>query len=361
MPNEFDFESPLNKLLSDVIPRFAEGHLQRESQERMALEEISFRENESRLDRLQLTEEADSARKASAEQARLARVQTQQEIDIQKDTLKFNKNRAIEKDRATNDQSILESLDDLTPIQFLERTETMTLSTGIGNQTLGDRRIIAKNKVDNSLEIKGLSDLLINKRAKTIFLKKVDSGDISGAMEFFESTPNDLSPQDKIEAGFIAQNITSLLSEKALATDERKIELGDEIELERESLRELYGKKKAKDDLSLIEKKVINIMANASGISKDEFKKGGKGEALITKFAMEQGDADLSDSELIELAKIVSKKPKKTSLELFQESTREKINRKHAKKRKSDIESILELNRRAKDKGFSIDDIMMGF
>jgi len=362
MPNEFDFESPLNKLLSNVIPRFIEGQLQRESQERMALEEISFRESESRLDRLLRTEEADLSRKASAEQARLERVQAQQSIDQRRETFEFNRKRAIKRDRIDSDKLKMETFDGMSPRKILEASKHTTMQTPEYDQVLSDKRTIAQFDINRAKDFKALGSVLINPRERNLYITKLNYGDVDGALGILERAENKLAPDKQADYLIISESIKSLNDRRLPGDSEQNSEIDILIEQENQKLRDLFTvTKKPKDDLSLIEKKVINIMANASGISKDEFKKGGKGEALITKFAMEQGDADLSDSELIELAKIVSKKPKKTSLELFQESTREKINRKHAKKRKSDIESILELNRRAKDKGFSIDDIMMGF
>jgi|TARA_R100001530_G_scaffold52901_1_gene39070 hypothetical protein len=223
MANRFEFESPINILLNETIPRFVTAQLERESGERMALDEISFRREEGRLNRLQRTKEAESAREDSAEQARLDRtlkIQQQNRLD---EMFAMQKRLSREKSRSENDNSILESLKVLSPSKFLERTNTMTLSTAVGDQALGDMRDLATSKLDNATSfLVKLPSLGLNKRDEFLIRKKLESdGEID--WDLLEDASNrkmalsNLPLDQQFEITMIQEEMKALYEERGMA------------------------------------------------------------------------------------------------------------------------------------------------
>jgi len=256
MPNGFTFESPLNRLLSETVPRFIEGQLSRESRERMemearesrervVMEEISFREEQNRLDRIQRQQEADLARKDMAIESEFNRRMKISEQSLRSDMFEEQKRINREKDRAEDDEYILGTFEGRSPTEYLELTKDLTLKTGRGAQALSDKRAIAQMNVDQAQTLSGLSDFLINKRAKALFGKKIEMGDYDGALGLVEDAPNTLSPEDQIEASFITQEIKEAYKRMLPGATEANAAIKTEIEGYQNELRGLFGKKPA--------------------------------------------------------------------------------------------------------------------
>lgn len=311
MPNGFTFESPLNRLLNETVPRFIEGQLSRESRERMAMEEISFREEQNRLDRIQLQQEADLARKDRAIESEFNRRMKMSEQNRLDEMFREQKRINREKTRAESDESILESLDSLFPAQYLERTKDLTMSTSAGHQMLGDKIEMARMKVENSKSMAGLSDLLINPRAKAVYGKKLEMGDIDGALEFFIDTPNKLSPSDQVEASLSLENLKSLHKMRLPGNAEGiNDDINRQIKEEKNRLRSIYAsptkvnpifsaRGKANEKLLT---RLSNMASKFHGVPSSSFETGGRNQDVLAEFVRQyKDDPDLTEANIVKL------------------------------------------------------------
>lgn len=313
MPNGFTFESPLNRLLNETVPRFIEGQLSRESRERMAMEEISFREEQNRLDRIQRQQEADLARKDRAIESEFNRRMKTREFDFLERQAEKQDKLNREKDRAENDAYILGTFEGRSPAEYLELTKDLVMKTGHFAQVLSDKRAIAQMNVDQAQTLSNLSDFLVNKRAKALFEKKIEMGDYDGALALVEDAPNTLSPEDQIEASFITQEIKEAYKRMLPGATEANAAIKAEIDGYQNELRELFGKKPAEVGTKEEEKKV----AVGTMIPKGEIGVGKRNGKKVYYITTESGvDPEFREISLQEYHRLKRGKRKAEKAEL---------------------------------------------